>query len=172
MSQDDEVRKAMIARFKPFIARAGGGIFTRKTRERLLGIRVPTGRDRTKNDFWYDVRNRVKNSLVDLQIFVETAGNDQINQVITRESLEPLFLMLLREVVFSGSQPDPVRAEIADLLILQSFRHLKDSAKGNITLSHERTISEAVDLSDYLLHAIKKTPYYTPSDSFGIRGRI
>lgn len=175
MSQNEEAKQHLIAKFQPIIAKAGGGIFTKKTRERLLGTRGLAGRDRTKSDFWFDVRNRVKNALVDLALFIETSDKDQINQVLTKESLEPVVYALLQYYsIWFGKEPDPNRAEIADMLILLSFRFLKESAKGNITLSHERTMTEAVDLSDFLVSRIKGTPYYTPSEPLGTftRGRI
>jgi hypothetical protein len=59
------------------------------------------------------------------------------------------------------------------MLILLGFRYLKEKTKSGITLSHERTISEAVDLSDYLIHTIKGERYYTPSSGMlGGQGRI
>jgi hypothetical protein len=44
----------MIAKFMPYVKRAG--IFTSNTRNRLLGMEGLPGRDKTGNDFWYDVR--------------------------------------------------------------------------------------------------------------------
>jgi hypothetical protein len=114
----------------------------------------------------------VKNALVDLELFINMADKDQISQVLARESLEPVVGALLQYASGYGEEPDPNMAEIADMLVLLSFRFLKEGAKGNITLSHARTITEAVDLSDYLVQRIKGTPYYTPSEVFGMHGRI
>jgi hypothetical protein len=163
MSKEDEHKKYLIAKFKPFIARREGGIFTTKTRERLLGTRVASGRNRTKNDFWYDVRNRVKSALVDLELFVETADKEQMDQVLTKDSLEPTIRALLYSYyIWSDPQPNPIKAEMADMLIQWGFNYLGEKAKKNITLSHDRTMKEALDLSNFLLQTIKGTDYYKP----------
>ena len=167
MSESQSNRDRLIAKFKPFIASSGGGIFTRKTRERLVGIKTLSGRDRTKNDFWYDVRNRVRNALKDLELFIETADRDQVNQAITKESLEPVVTTLLWGIALHDPQPNETMAEIADMLIQWGFRHFEQKAGRSITLSHERTMKEAKDLSNYLLHTIKGTRYFKPSEVFG-----
>jgi len=169
MSIEKQREKYLIAKFKPFIARQGGGIFTRKTRERLLGTRHLSGRDRTKNDFWYDVRNRVKSALVDLELFVQTADKQQKEQVLTKDSLEPAISALLTpHFSWSEQQPNPVKAEIADMLIKHGFSYLGEMAKKDITLSHDRTMKEALDLSNYLLQKIKGTDYYKPMEFRGL----
>jgi len=128
MSESRSKNDRLIARFKPFIVRSGGGIFTRKTRERLVGIKGLSGRDRTKNDFWYDVRNRVKTALKDLELFVEAASRDHVNQAINKESLEPVVSTLLWGPDLHDPSPDPIRAEIADILILWGFRYFQQKA--------------------------------------------
>jgi hypothetical protein len=148
MLHDERGWKVTIAKFKPFIAKAGGGIFTRKTRERLLGIQPVSGRNRTKNDFWYDVRNRVENGLVDLELFIRVADRGQVNQVMTKKTLEPVITSLLR--VSSEAEPDPNLAEIAEMLIHWAFEYLQDKTPESMTLAHRRTIEEAEDLSRYL----------------------
>lgn len=156
MLKDEHVKQVLIAKFQPFIARAGGGIFLRKTRERLLGTRTVTGRDRTKNDFSYDVRNRVENALVDLELFIQASDREQVHQVITRESLEPVITSLLRGYsVSSQRENDSTLGEIADMLIHWAFDYWKIWAPESMTLSHSRTIDEAEDLSRYLLRTIK-----------------
>lgn len=156
MSYTEQFKQYLLAKFKPFIARAGGGIFTRITRERLLGIRVESGRDRTKNDFWYDVRNKVKNALVDLELFIQTASKSQVVRVITKETFEPVVEALLRDTFYQNPKPDANKAEIACMLIQQSFDYLKANAGKSITLSHERSINEAIDLSRYLCQTIEE----------------
>ena len=159
MSQEDEHKKYLIVEFQPFV-KARGGIFTRKTRERLLGTRVASGRNRTKNQFWYDVRNEAKIALKDLELFVETADREQKDQVLTRGSLEPIIrTMLQTNLVWSENEPNPTKAEIADMLIRWGFDYLKAMTNQSLTLSHERTMNEALDLSSYLLSQIKGTRY-------------
>ena len=48
--------KIWIAKYGRFFSVGGG--FTKGTRRRLLGF--SPGRIGTRNDFWYDVRNRIK----------------------------------------------------------------------------------------------------------------
>ncbi len=158
MLYDNGVMQVLVAKFRPFIARAKvGGIFTKITRERLLGIRAKAGRDRTENDFWYDVRNGVRNALVDLELFTQTADRSQVNQVLTQKTLEPVVTALLRGFAVSPqTEPDPNLAEIADMLIHWGFDYWQTKAGKNITLSHSRTIEEAVDLSRYLLRTTKE----------------
>lgn len=155
----------LIAKYRRFVATAGGGIFNRKvTRERLLGIRSLSGRDRTKNDFWYDVRNRVRTALKDLEFFIDAADAEQRDQVLTRESVEPLFNALFYfHPKFPEKEPNATKAEIAYTLIQEGFRYLEGMTKDKITLSNERTIKEALDVSDFLLSTIKGTEYSRPA---------
>jgi hypothetical protein len=164
MSRNDEVKKSLITIFRPFIQSGGGGLFTTKTRKRLLGILAASGRDRTKNQFWYDVRNKARNALEDLHLFVSTADEDQVFQVFTNEALEPVIRSLLCKSFYTNSESDPKIAEIANMLIQRSFDYFKEKASKSITLSHERTINEAVDLSNYLCQTIKGTSYSKPFD--------
>lgn len=167
MSENYDEKARIIAKFKPFIESGGGGIFTRKTRKRLVGTKGLAGRGRTKNDFWYDVRKKVKNALKDLELFIEVADRDQLKQAISKESLEPIITILLWGIDLHDPQIDTNKAEIADMLIFWGFRYFQQKANKNITLSHERTMKEAVDLSDYLLKTLKEAPYFRPSGEFG-----
>ena len=56
MFESKAYKENIIAFFGLFLAKKEGGIFTTITRKRLLGINGLSGRDRTKNDFWNDVR--------------------------------------------------------------------------------------------------------------------
>lgn len=162
MSKNDEVKKSLMSIFKPFVERGGSGLFTTKTRKRLLGILVASGRDRTKNQFWYDVRNKARNALQDLNLFVSTADEEQVFQVFTKETLEPVIRSLLYKSFYASSESDPNIAEIANMLIERSFDYFKEKASKGITLSHDRTMNEAVDLSNYLCQTIKGTSYSKP----------
>jgi hypothetical protein len=146
MSKSESKQDNLTAFFGRFVETAGGGVFTTITRKRLLGIKGLTGRDRTKNDFWNDVRKRVKNAQTDFQLFILTADRDQVNQVITAETLVPMVRALL-----DGRNADLKRAEIAQLFINEGFSYLKSTSAGNITLAHDRTIAEAIDLANYLV---------------------
>jgi len=159
MLKDDYNKKRLIAKYSKHI-NSGGGIFTAKTRKRLSGILGLSGRDRTINDFWNDVRKGVRNALVDLELFIEIADKDQVNQVLTKESLEPIVTGLIWAL--TEPKPDPNRAEIADMFIRWGFNYWRQEGRKNITLAHERTINEAIDLSDYLLKTSKGDFYSAP----------
>jgi hypothetical protein len=146
MTETESRQKHLIAFFRQFVETAGGGIFTTKTRKRLLGMSGLSGRDRTKNDFWNDVRKRVRNAQKDLQLFVMTSDRDQVNQVITAETLVPAIRALL-----DSRMSDLNRAEIARLFITEGFSYLQGTSVLNITLAHDRTITEAIDLANYLV---------------------
>lgn len=59
-----------------------------------MGILGLSGRDRTINDFWYDVMNRVKNALTDLALFIEVAGSKNVGQVFTFDTLARANLLI------------------------------------------------------------------------------
>jgi len=156
MEKNDRVIEKRLAKFSQFIARAGGGMFTTKTRKRLAGILGLAGRDRTKHDFWHDVRKRVKTALVDLQLFI-ISGKSHVDKVVTRENLKPVVRTLLWHPVVDKDPPDRNRAEIAQLFIEEGFNYLRSKTSGHVTLSHSRTIEEALDLSNYLVRHFKES---------------
>jgi hypothetical protein len=142
-------------------------IFTHKTRCRLLGATNLPGRKSPQsiNDFRYDVRTKVKTALIDLLLFVEVAGKNNVNQVITRESLKHIFDVLLWYPI-GEDEPDLIRAEIAQLLIKRGFEYIREMKKENIPLTAHRTIEEAIDLSNYLVELFKpesERSYSTPN---------
>ncbi len=59
-------KERLIAKYDNLL-KIGRGLFTKKTKGRLLRIPMP-GREKTKTDFWYDKRNRVKTTLKDLEV--------------------------------------------------------------------------------------------------------
>jgi len=165
MEENERYRKYVIGTFSTHIATAGSGIFTTKTRRRLVGTLDMRGRggryglekksNQPKNDFWYERRKQVKNALKDLELFIQLAGKDQIDQVVTKETLQPMIDALLFGLAIRHVQtPDRNRGEIADMLIQLGFQYLKNTMSEDITLSHQRTIKEAVDLSNYLVSKI------------------
>ena len=82
---------------------------------------------------------------------MEFAGDENINQVINSRNLHPLIFKLFS--FYHG--PDVTKAEIAKLLIQESFNYLYRMNTSGIILSHQRTIDEAVDLSNYLVESLK-----------------
>jgi hypothetical protein len=96
-------------------------------------------------------------------LFIETADKDQVDQVLTTESLEPVIGSLLLGVAVFNIPSDKNRAEIADMFIRQGFDYLGTKAGDNVNLSNKRTIREAVDLSNFLLQSIRGERYSRPS---------
>lgn len=154
MGHEEHKIERLLAKFKPFIERAGG-IFTSITRKRLLGMEGLSGRNRTKDDFWHDQRENVKMALIDLELFIEAAGDDRIRSVVTEDTLMPVLESLLWDPVVYGADPDLERAKIAELLVKFGFNYLSNMKRNQITLSHRRTIEEAIDLSHFLLDSFR-----------------
>ena len=162
MEQNDDIKKKRIANFqKAYETTKANGVFTRKTRERLLGISGLSGRNRTKIDFWLDVREHVKTALIDLQLFIEMAGEKYVNMTITHESLESIARVLLWHPVVERADPDVNKAEIARLFIKWGFEYLSNMAPDLMTISHEQTRATAVDLAEFLAESFK-----LPSERF------
>jgi len=151
MSVAKREREKKIAEFLKNYSKSRGGIFNKKTRARIMGIQRKTGRGRKETDFWYDVREYVKSALVDLQLFLEFAGEKNVSMVMVGERLQPLIQKLASaEYPF---KPDVRRADIANILIQNGFRYLYYSKMHDITLSHKRTINEALDLANFLVQS-------------------
>jgi hypothetical protein len=162
MWDEEREKKRLIAKYmrlyqeldnQSFSAR--GGIFTKKTRKRLLGIEGQTGRGRTKYDFWYDVRKYVKTALIDLQLFIELAGKSNIDQVITAESLKPVLYSLVWHPVIHKEEKDMEKAKIAKLLIDVGFGYLSSNMHKHLTEPHRRSIGEAIEVADYLVKTLE-----------------
>ena len=138
-----------------------GGIFTRKARARLIGLERPFGKNQSKNDFWMNRRYDVQSALVDLTIFFEVAGPQNVHQVVTVETMEPVIKSLLHaDEIHLDDQPDPRKALIAQFLIEAGFHFLAHYQPHKITISHKRTIDEALDLSRYLTSEFLGEPEY------------
>ena len=157
-------KEELIAKFRQCLEARQKGVFTNKTRGRLLGIPDLPGRPKTRYDFWYDVRNKVRTALIDLQIFLEAADKQQVNQVVTKDTLKPF----VKDILSFYGGPDLTRAEIAGLFIRTGFDYLRSMWEGDLTLSHRRTIEEALDLSDNLVERFNQVIERTKD----ARGRI
>ena len=159
MAITNELRKRLIDKFSRLYRTKQGGIFTQTTRDKILTRKGISGKGMPKNQFWYRQRENVKTALIDLQLFVEASEKSDVDQIVTKESLEPIIgAFLLGEAVISDP-PDKNRAETADMLIRLGFSYLEQKIGQSLTLSHERTMKEALDLSKYLLETIKGERY-------------
>jgi len=133
--------------YRRFALEADSGLFTRKTRQRLVGELGLSGRDRTKDDFWYDQRNCVRNGLKDLEIFLMVAGPSNVEQVFTLENVKPVIDAILWN---HGPEPDIETASIAQYMIESGFTYLKRMQSNLVTEVHEQTINHALDISRLL----------------------
>jgi hypothetical protein len=158
MEPEEYRRKKLIDKFSGSYKGTQGGIFGKLTRDRILTNKGISKKGRPKNQFWYRQRENVRTSLIDLQLFIEAAGDSNVNQVVTKEALEPLVKALLWETVRTQSTemyPESSqdlkieRTEIANLFIKAGFDYFS-LVTHDLTLSHRRTIEEAIDLSNHL----------------------
>jgi len=165
MGEMNDTAKKIEARFRKIktkngtrILDAGSGIFTHTTRKKVLGISKQTEPKTSIDQFWWKRRNEVERALIDLDLFIEVAGEDNINQVITKESLAPIIEALLWHPIVDDDVPDLNRAEIAQMLIQDGFDYLSRGVRPlayDIPSIAKRTILEAVELSHYLVSDIK-----------------
>jgi hypothetical protein len=164
MTQDQRRKGDLIDSFRQQYKGTQGGIFSQVTREKILTGEGISGKGRPKNQFWYHQRENVKTALLDLCLFVEFAGDDNVDKVVTKEALKRLVGALLRDTVFPYStqlhHKSPYdlkikRAEIADLFIRSGFDYF-EFVGSDMTLSHKRTMDEAIDLSNYLLRKLSE----------------
>jgi hypothetical protein len=130
-----------------------GGIFTQKTREKMITKEGISESSPAKNTFWYRQRENVKTALLDLYLFLKEAGEDNVKQVFTEETLAPIVNALLK--IDYPTAPELRKAEISRLFILYGFNYLHKTYLNNLTVSHKDTIHTAVDLSDYLAESLK-----------------
>jgi len=136
----------------------GGGLFNAKTRYRLLGVHDPSGRERKEKFFWSDVRNYVRGALIDLQLFIEIAGDNNVRQTLNEQKLKDMVETLLWHPVPRHDPPDLNRAEIARLFVDVGLNYLEYIASllKLDSLSHKNTIGVTKNLSNLVvenLHA-------------------
>lgn len=153
---DDEKRKRewQINNFRKSYENTQGGIFTKRTREKILTKEGISGRGQTVNTFWYRQRENVKTALIDLQLFAKEAREDNVEQVMNKEALRPLVEALIG-FPYRNTHAQLRKAEIARLFINAGFKYLSSIYHNNLTISHQNTIREATDLADYLVEQLK-----------------
>jgi hypothetical protein len=143
------------------ILKAGRGIFTSKTRKRIMGIMKQPEPGLSRNQFWWKRRNEVERALIDLRLFIEKAERDDVNQVITRESLTPVVEALLGRPIVEDDVGDLNLAEIAQLLIQNGFDYLGTMRQRLSPLTYDmpsssaQTMNFAVELSHNLVSDIR-----------------
>lgn len=156
MKTDKGEEQRTIDKFRLLYAHRQGGIFWGKTRERIMTKRGLSGRSRAINTFWYRQRENVKTALIDLQLFIEMAGKDQVNQVVTRETLKPVVEALLSKPIEDRAKAELTRAEIAQLFIETGFNYLR--ATQPLPQAIHETLNNASDSIDFLIRNFPSEP--------------
>jgi hypothetical protein len=138
----------------------GKGIFNSKTRGKLLGIKT-RGREpiafkkpQDKADFWFARRESIKGGLKDIELFIEVADEESLNQVINFDGIKPLVDALLFSRINDKPKPNVNTVKIAQMLIHRSFQYLRRMNKNNIGSLHERAINEGLQICDTLANLL------------------
>jgi len=174
MAENNGINEKLVKKYQPYLTREDkgkGGIFTTVMRGNLLGVPVKGRKIRDKDyDFRYDVRNQLKNALVDLELFLETANEKDVNEVFTAQALEPIVRTLLLIPTFGmEKKPDRKRADIAKLFIHAGLRYLEFMQGERAGELYKRGIEDAYRLSIYLTELFEPSDkqYNTPVELLG-----
>jgi hypothetical protein len=131
---------------------SGSGIFVKKKRKQLLGLKRKSGgksvvkEDRTTlANFWYDVRQSVKQAQIDLMLFAEFADKKDIDSAITRASIKQFLGMLLGLPQKTSGE----KAKIAELLVELGLGYLQQYSR-QVTNSQKRIFEDAIEASQQL----------------------
>lgn len=109
-------------------------------------------RDNTKRQRYLAIRNVAQKEIVDLTRLANMLPKDQLKQIFTWETLKPLVEALLPH---PQAEPDPVRAQIAQLFIEHGFWCLMGMKPELMTKAHLRTKDEATDIVNFLVESFK-----------------
>jgi hypothetical protein len=154
-------------RYGKYIKREGGsGIFSLDALERLVGDKRPFDKNQSTYNFWSDRRKGVRNSLIDLALFLEVAGQKNVDQVFTLDAVKPVV-----DALFWADRISPEsdirskeKALIAQYFIESGFRYLTFTNPYYPQYA-QRIVEDAVDLSRNfaaMLIPEKERPYYGP----------
>ena len=131
-----------------------GGFFRTKRRKQLLGLLGKSGGrygKNTESDFCYDVREQVKTALIDLLLFIRTADDKDLHQILNKETLQPIVeALFLSHSIQDFPKPDAERAKIALMFIQKGFEYLQKTTTTLATSSQERMIDDAVSIAKQL----------------------
>jgi len=157
----------MIDKYGEFLDQARGGIFTRKSREKLIGKVRIYGKEASRNNFWYDRRNDIKSAFKDMTIFFQVAGKNNVDQVLEDVDFDEFLHALLEgDKKHLLDDSNPKKSFIAQKLVAHGLLFLSNNLPHKITKSHQRTIEEALDLSKYLVSEFLDSPPYGEDGSY------
>jgi hypothetical protein len=150
-------KEDLVIKYQTHLREAPGGIFSKKARDRLLGIARPYGGEHGKTlaNFWNRIRTYVSNALVDLEFFIETADYKQVKQVINLEALEPLIKTYFQLEFGETADTTIEKVAIADYMVYAGFEYLRHR-KIQILDYEKKKIEEAVILSNFLAQRIAR----------------
>jgi hypothetical protein len=105
-----------------------GGIFVKKRRQQLLGLLAKSGGRGSKKEgdrktvanFDYDVRETVKTALLDLQLFIETSKDKDVDQVMNHKALREVVSQLL-------THETPERYKVAQMFAEEGLKYFYKS---------------------------------------------
>jgi hypothetical protein len=122
------------------------GLFVEATRNKLLELKDSIGVRQYR--FWHKNRKRVKTALIDLQLFIETASEDDIDKVINRENMYSILNALLQRSY--PVKPDSTKSKLAQLFIETGFSYLRHVNRDFVSDLQHRSIDDAIQLSKQL----------------------
>ena len=144
-------------KFRRLITRRGG-IFTSKARKRLLGLSPGRpGWSESSADFRHDMREYVKQALIDLELFIETADEKDINRVINVETIEPVINSYFTLDFGPHAERSIFKAELARKMVYDGFYYLRVTQYGNVPDYESKIIDEALDVSKNLAERMTLT---------------
>jgi hypothetical protein len=120
MSDNYRDNKHKIDKFRKMYEKTQGGIFWNRTRDKLL----------TKKG---------------IQLFIETATENNVNQVFNEETLKPFVDALLYRYTTNST-----KTKIAQMFIETGFSYLRQATLGLATPVQKRAIDDAMDLTKQL----------------------
>jgi hypothetical protein len=100
---------------------------------------------------YFNIRNVAQKEIADLTRLANMLPKKQLKQIFTWETLKPVVEALLH----NQAEPDPVRAQIAQLFIEEGFGCLVGMKTELMTKAHLRTTDEATDLANYIVESLK-----------------
>ena len=148
-----DIRNETLQRkYADWLNEAKGGIFRRSAREQMMGLRRYPAKGQPLNDFWYKRRLYVSSALKDLSIFLTAAGSGNVGQVITLDSLKPVFDGIIWSDITGpdGDVVDSEKAKIAQYMVELGFAYLERINPYYIAKLAYRVIDEAREISRYL----------------------
>ena len=129
-----------------------GGIFGFKKRKQLLGVIEKSEGTCIKEEdekttfynFWYKIRKTVKTTLIDLQLFIETANKKDVNLVLDKDTVQNFLTTLLYH-----PKEDAMNVKIAQMLAEQGLSYLRYKSQ-YITQAQINSIDETILMTKQL----------------------